>query len=362
MYTSPYREDSNVQNIIGTFFESGRLSPEEGLYLYEHASLYTLGIVANHIREQKHPEPIITFVADRNINYSNVCITGCKFCAFYRTPKHAEGYVLPFEVIGAKIEETISLGGTQILLQGGHNPELPFTYYIELLTYIRKHFPSIHIHAFSAPEIHFFAEQEGTDIVSILQALIHAGLDSIPGAGAEILVDSVRAKIAPNKCSTKAWLDVMKAAHSLGLRTTATMMFGHVETLADRIEHLHVLRSLQDETHGFTAFIPWAFQPNNTRLEGFPAPSPEYLRTVAISRIMLDNIDNIQASWVTMGRDIAQLSLFYGVNDFGSLMIEENVVASAGVSFRLSKQEIQDTIVEIGFTPKQRSMDYTLLE
>ena len=362
MSSSPYTEDKNIEDISQKVIEDSRISPQEAVYLYNHASLYTLSMLAHDIRMKKHPEKIVTFVADRNINYSNVCITGCKFCAFYRTPHHAEGYVLPFEVIGEKIAETIALGGTQILLQGGHNPHLPFSYYTDLLTYISTHFPSIHIHAFSAPEIHFFAQNEGVDVSIILQELIKAGLDSIPGAGAEILVDSVRKKIAPNKCSTKDWLTVMRKAHELGLRTTATMMFGHVETIEDRIEHLYVLRSLQDETHGFTAFIPWSFQPSYTNIECFTAPSPEYLRTVAISRIMLDNFDNIQASWVTMGRNIAQLSLLYGVNDFGSLMIEENVVSATGVCFKLSKEEIQQTITEIGFIPKQRTMNYSLLE
>lgn len=362
MNSSPYTEDTQVQEIIELVLNATRISSEQALYLYHNASLYTLGMLAHHVRMQKHPDSIVTFVADRNINYSNVCITGCKFCAFYRTPQHTEGYVLPFEVIGEKIAETIALGGTQVLLQGGHNPNLPFSYYIDLLTYISTHFPTIHIHAFSAPEVHFFANKEGVDETTILQALIDAGLDSIPGAGAEILVDSVREKIAPNKCSTQEWLNVMRKAHTLGLRTTATMMFGHVETVEDRIEHLHVLRELQDETQGFTAFIPWSFQPSNTRLDCFTSPSPEYLRTVALSRIMLDNFDNLQASWVTMGRNIAQLSLLYGVNDFGSLMIEENVVSAAGVCFRLSKEEIQHTIEEIGFIPKQRTMDYTLLE
>lgn len=362
MNSSLHTEDTKIEHIAQSILDNIRVSSEDALYLYTNASLYTLGMLAHHVRMSKHPESIVTFVADRNINYSNVCITGCKFCAFYRTPKHSEGYVLSFEEIGDKIKETIALGGTQVLLQGGHNPNLPFSYYIDLLTYISTHFPSIHIHAFSAPEIHFFAQNEGVDESIILQQLIDAGLDSIPGAGAEILVDSVREQIAPNKCSTKEWLGVMRKAHNLGLRTTATMMFGHKESVEDRIEHLHVLRELQDETGGFTAFIPWSFQPSNTRLEGFTAPSPEYLKTVALSRIMLDNFDNIQASWVTMGKNIAQLSLLYGVNDFGSLMIEENVVSAAGVSFRLSKEEIQQTILEIGFTPKQRTMDYSLLE
>lgn len=362
MNLSAQNQDKRIESITEQILDNKRITQKDALYLYTHASLYTLSMLAHHVRMYKHPNSTVTFVADRNINYSNVCITGCQFCAFYRTPKHEEQYVLSFRTIAKKIEETIALGGTQILLQGGHNPDLPFSYYIELLQNIRKEYPLIHIHAFSAPEIHFFSEQEKTTVEDIIAQLINAGLHSIPGAGAEILVDSVRTKIAPNKCSTAIWLDVMRTAHKLGLKTTATMMFGHVESLSDRIEHLLVLRELQDETGGFTAFIPWAFQPNNTNIECFTAPSPEYLKTVAIARIMLDNFDNIQASWVTMGKDIAQLSLFYGVNDFGSLMIEENVVSATGVSFRLSKKEIQNTIREAGFIPKQRKMDYTIIE
>ncbi|MGL4722809.1 MAG: cyclic dehypoxanthinyl futalosine synthase [Desulfovibrionaceae bacterium] len=353
---------SSVESITQDVLEGRRISKDEALLLYQDASLYTLAFLANTIKQKKHPEPYVTYVADRNINYTNVCVTGCRFCAFYRTEKHPESYVLSIEEIASKIQETIDLGGTQILLQGGHHPNLAFSYYEELLSYIRSTFPTIHTHAFSAPEILFFAKNENTSVADIISRLIKAGLHSIPGAGAEILVDSVREKIAPLKCSTNSWINTMRIAHNLGLRTTATMMFGHGENLEDRITHLYELQNLQDETHGFTAFIPWTFQPENTKIDCFTAPSPEYLRTVAISRIVLDNIDNIQASWVTMGPHIAQLSLSFGVNDFGSLMIEENVVSAAGVSFLLSREEIHALIEGAGFIPKQRTMFYDYIE
>jgi cyclic dehypoxanthinyl futalosine synthase len=334
-----------------------RISREEALQLYTYADLNTLGQLANEVRYMLHPEPVITYVIDRNINYTNKCISGCKFCAYYCAPEDPEGYVLSREELARKIEETKSLGGTQVLLQGGLHPDLPLSFYEDMLDFM-KHM-DIHCHAFSPPEVVHFSNVSGLPVQAVLQRLIAAGLDSIPGGGAEILVDRVRQQIAPRKATTQQWLDVMEEAHNQGLRTTATMMFGHVETLEDRIEHMERLRELQDRTGGFTAFIPWPFQPGNTAITVKPATGQEYLRTLAISRIFLDNFQNIQASWVTQGPKVAQISLFFGANDFGSTMIEENVVAAAGVSHRLSEDEIRRIVEGAGFEPRQRLMDYT---
>ncbi len=351
--------ESLLGNIIQKVKNGERISASEALTLYNEADLFTLGRLANDIRWRKHPEPFVSYVVDRNINYSNVCACGCKFCAFYRPPGHPEGYVLTKEELAQKIKETIALGGTQILLQGGHNPDLNLAFYEDMLSFIKTEFPSIHIHAFSPPEIVYFSELEGISISETIARLIQAGLDSIPGGGAEILVDEVRSKISPRKCSAEKWLKVMEEAHKLGLRTTATMMFGHIENKKHRIQHLISLRELQDKTGGFTAFIPWTFQPRNTKIpRKFPEMSIEYLRLLAISRIVLDNFDNLQASWVTMGPHVAQIALSFGANDFGSTMIEENVVAAAGVSFRMSLNEIKRIIKAAGFIPRQRTMAY----
>lgn len=348
---------------IGKKIEAGeRIGFNEALTLLEKADLFDLGSLAHGIRMKKHPEPNVTYVVDRNINYSNICDCGCKFCAFYKAPGKEGGFVISREELDQKLNETLELGGTQILMQGGHNPDLPITYYEELLSYIKDNYP-IHIHAFSPPEIFYFSELEGISIEEVIKRLMKAGLASIPGGGAEILVDEVRSKIAPRKCTAAQWLEVMETAHNLGLRTTATMMFGHEETVEDRIKHLFALREVQDRTGGFTAFIPWTFQPDNTNLpDARKVTSVEYLRMLAVSRIVLDNFDNVQVSWVTMGPKISQLALFYGGNDFGSTMIEENVVKAAGVKFRLSKNEIHNLIEKAGFIPKQRLMDYTLAE
>ena len=311
------------------------------------------------MRLEKHVQPVVTYIVDRNINYSNVCVCGCRFCAFYRPPGHEESFVLSREELCAKIEETIRLGGTQILLQGGHNPDLPLTFYEEMLSFIKSKFP-IHIHAFSPPEIVFFSRLEGIGTDEVIARLRAAGLDSIPGGGAEILVDSVRRRVSPRKCSATEWLRVMEEAHAQGLRTTATMMFGHEEAPEDRLLHLFALRDLQDRTGGFTAFIPWAFQPKNTAIPREAETAVSYLRLLAISRLVLDNFDNIQTSWVTMGPKVAQLSLFFGANDFGSTMIEENVVSAAGVNFRLSAEEICRIIRCAGFEPRRRTMTYEL--
>ncbi len=351
-----------LQNIINKVSKEERITFDEACFLYEDGDFYELGKLADEIRRKKHPNNIVTYVVDRNINYSNICVCGCKFCAFYRPPNDPSGYVITFEELDKKIEETIQLGGTQILLQGSLHPDLKLDFYIEMLSHIKQKYPQIHIHGFSPPEIVHFSKINNLSIEQILQRLIDAGLDSIPGGGAEILVDRVRKEVSPNKCTADEWLYVMEIAHNLGLKTTATMMFGHRETKKERILHLIKLRELQDKTKGFTAFIPWGFQPDNTRLKARKVTSVEYLRTLAISRIVLDNFQNIQVSWVTMGSEIAQLALFFGGNDFGSTMIEENVVAATGVKFRMSIEQIRKHIKDAGFIPKQRKMDYTIIE
>lgn len=351
-----------LENALDAASRGDRLDRDQARVLYEQAGLHELAGLAHAARMAHHPDNMVTYVCDRNINYSNVCSCGCKFCAFFRAPGDERGYVMEHDELGRKIEETIAVGGTQILMQGGHHPELPLSFYTDMLGYIRTTFPSIHVHAFSPPEIVYFSNLWGMSVREVLEEFIAAGLHSIPGGGAEILVDRVRRAVAPNKCNTDAWLGVMREAHQLGLRTSATMMFGHLDTPEDRLEHLFRLRELQDETGGFTAFIPWTFQPSNTALSDIePATSVEYLRLLALSRLVLDNFDNVQVSWVTMGPKIAQLALFYGANDFGSTMLEENVVAAAGVSFRLSREEIEFLVREAGFTPRQRRMDYSLV-
>ena len=337
-----------------------RISAAEALALLEDHDLTGLGLLADAVRRRLHPEPLVTYVIDRNINYTDICISACKFCAFFKAPEDGDGQLLSFEALSRKIEETRALGGTQILLQGGLHPDKPLEFYEEMLRFIKGH--GIHIHGFSPPEIWHFAGIAGISIAEVISRLIRAGLDSIPGGGAEILSNRVRAEIAPRKCNADQWIAVMEEAHNQGLRTTATMMFGHVESLEERLEHLQRIRDLQDRTGGFTAFIPWPFQPDNTALAGIPKTSAfSYLKMLAVSRIFLDNIDNIQASWVTQGPRVAQLSLFFGANDFGSTMIEENVVAAAGVSFRLSEEEIKRLVRGAGFSPRQRLMDYTLV-
>ena len=317
----------------------------------------TLGMVADRICRTKHPEKYRTYIIDRNINYTNVCVSKCRFCAFYKDAGDKDAYVLKTDELFKKIEETIELGGAQILMQGGLHPGLDFQFYIDMLKSIKERF-KIHIHAFSPPEIFYFSNTYGHSISDTIKMLMDAGLDSIPGGGAEILDDACREKISPNKCSSSEWLNVMREAHKLGLRTTATMMFGHIETIQQRINHLERIRELQDETGGFTAFIPWTFQPQNTEIDIIPLGGMEYLKTVAISRIFLDNIDNIQASWVTQGSKIAQMAMRFGANDMGSTMIEENVVRSAGVAFRLDQKEIISLIDNLGFKAQKRDLYY----
>lgn len=343
---------------------SGRISGAAAEKLFNSADAVEVGGRADEIRQKYHPENFVTYIIDRNINYSNVCTSGCLFCAFYRTKTDEEAYMLDYSEIKKKIEETKAVGGVQILMQGGLHPDWTMEDYEDLLRKIKSDF-DIHLHAFSPPEIVHMAGKSGISINETIERLIEAGLDSIPGGGAEILVDRVREKISANKCSADEWLDVMRTAHKLGLKTTATMMFGHIETVKERIEHLHKIRALQDETGGFTAFIPWMFQPNNTELgaRGIKKNkgSLDYLKTLAVSRLVLDNVPNIQASWVTMGAKVAQMSLYFGANDMGGTMLEENVVRAAGTSFRMDEKEIRRLIEDAGFVPRRRKQDYSHL-
>jgi cyclic dehypoxanthinyl futalosine synthase len=348
--------------------DGGRITPEEAKQLY-FAPLTELGELADARRRQRkgaayggHGNEIVTYIIDRNINYTNVCNVYCKFCAFMRTERDDDSYVLTPEQIGAKITELEAIGGTQILMQGGHHPKLGIDYYINLLQYIRTNHPTINIHGFSPPEFNHFAEVFHMSLEEVITRFKEAGLGSIPGGGGEILVDKIRDRISPLKCNSDQWLEVMRIAHRLGLAGSATMMFGHVESIDDRIEHLRRLREVQDETGGFTAFICWTFQPENTRLKATPVGSHEYLRMQALSRVFLDNFDNVQSSWVTQGPKIGQVALQYGANDYGSVMMEENVVSAAGTSFRLTVDEIKKAITELGYEARQRDNWYHLLE
>jgi cyclic dehypoxanthinyl futalosine synthase len=332
------------------------------LDFYTNASLLELGLEADRVREARHPHNTVTYIVDRNINYTNVCVADCGFCAFYRRPKHAEGYTLSFEQIGEKIEETKALGGVQILIQGGHNPYIPFEWYLDLLRYIKKHHP-IHIHGFSPSEVDFFSQVFRMEAVEVIRELQKAGLDSIPGGGGEILVQRVRDYAAPKKAGADRWLEIMELAHNEGMKTSVTMMYGLGETLAERLEHLQRVRDVQSRTGGFTAFITWPLQPENTpEFSHMPkTDAVEYLRTVAISRIVLDNVPNLQSSWVTMGMKVGQLALRFGCNDFGSLMIEENVVSAANTTHRTTTDELERLIRDAGFTPARRRQDYSII-
>ncbi len=351
---------SDAREILLKAMQGERVTAEEGLLLFEAAELLELGQAANEIRKRLHPDNRVTFVIDRNINYTNVCTSGCRFCAFFRAPGHKEGYVLSRAELHAKIRETIELGGTQLLIQGGLNPELQLPYYEEMLRDIKAHF-DIHIHSFGPPEIVHMANGSGLSIEEVLRRLQQAGLDSMPGGGAEILDDRVRKYISPRKIGWEQWLEVMSTAHKLGMNTTATMMFGSVETLQERVNHFTRVRDVQDQTGGFTAFIPWSFAPAHTDLGGEGATGVDYLRTLAISRIMLDNVPNIQASWVTQGAKMAQVALRFGANDFGSTMLEENVVRAAGVTNRVPLTEIINSIRGAGHIPAKRNTLYEIL-
>ncbi|MCK9419421.1 MAG: dehypoxanthine futalosine cyclase [Nitrospirae bacterium] len=349
-------------NLIINKVESGRrLDSDEGLILFKHADLLTLGELANQVRKRLHPERLVTFIIDRNINYTNICVNKCKFCAFYREADSPEAYILSKDEIFKKIDETIAQGGTQILMQGGVHPDLGIDYFEDLFRAVKSRY-TIQIHSLSPSEISFIAKKDALSIKDALIRLKASGLDSIPGGGAEILVDRVRKKVSPNKIRWRQWAEVMKEAQKLGMPTTATMMFGSLETDKEIIEHLVRIRDIQEETKGFTAFIPWTYQPGNTELGGRSATAVEYLKVLALSRIMLDNFQNIQASWVTQGAKIAQVALEFGANDFGSTMIEENVVAAAGITFRMTKQEIISIIKDAGYTPAQRDTRYNILK
>jgi cyclic dehypoxanthinyl futalosine synthase len=349
-----------IENIARKAAESSRLGSDDGLSLLRNADLLTLGELAGSVRRRLHPDRQVTFIVDRNINYSNVCVNKCKFCAFYREAGSPEAYLLTKDEIFRKIEETIALGGTQILMQGGVHPDLGIEYFEDLFSAIKARY-TIQVHSLSPSEISYIARKEKISVADALKRLKASGLDSIPGGGAEILVDRVREQVSPNKIRWRDWMDVMKEAHRLGMPTTATMMFGSLETQEEIVQHLVRLRDLQDETGGFTAFIPWTYQPGNTELGGRSATAVEYLKVLALSRIMLDNFMNIQASWVTQGAKIAQVALEFGANDFGSTMIEENVVAAAGVNFRMTRQEIVNIIKDAGYTPAQRDTTYNIL-
>ena len=354
-----------VESVADKILAGERITRDDALELYR-LPLNELGELA-HIRRNLAArkaganERIVTYIVDRNINYTNVCNVYCKFCAFYRTEKDHDHYVLTLEQLDQKLDELTAIGGVQILLQGGHHPKLGIDHYLTMLAHIRAKYPHINIHGFSPPEFQHFAEVFKMPLREVISKFMEAGLGSIPGGGGEILVDSVRERIAPLKCKSDAWLEVMRVAHGLGLKSSCTMMFGHVETVEDRIEHLQRLRDTQDETGGFTAFICWTFQPEHTKLRAEPVGSSEYLRMQALSRIFLDNIPNVQSSWVTQGPRIGQIALRYGANDFGSVMMEENVVSSAGTSFRLNKEQIERLIGDAGFEARRRDNWYRLL-
>lgn len=355
-------ESNGKIEAIAEKVEAGeRLSFDDGVELFERATLLELSAMADCVRWRLHPEPVVTYVIGRTINYTNICWIQCSFCAFYRPPGSTEGYLLSKEEIFQKIQELIELGGTEVLLQGGLNPGLKIDYYEDLLASIKARFP-IHLHAFSTVEIAYIANTSKLSIKETLKRLKAAGLDSIPGAGAELLVDEVRRRVSPLKESASDWLNLMQIAHGLGIPTTATMMYGVGETLAQRVEHLTRIRELQDRTGGFTAFIPWSYQPNDDALGGPAGSGYGYLRTVAVSRIILDNVKHIQAAWLTMGPKIGQLSLQYGVNDFGSSVLEENVVRTAVTRQLMPLEEIRRNIRDAGFVPKRRNTRYQLLE
>ena len=340
----------------------GRLSEAEALEMYLSAPTYLLGQLANQVRQRRHPEPVVTYIIDRNVNYTNVCVARCSFCAFYRPVGSTEGYVLGFDEIFRKIDETLELGGGQLLLQGGHNPDLPIEWYEDLFRQVKRRYPDFRLHALSPPEVLHISRLAQISVPEVVARLVAAGLDSIPGGGAEILVDRVRKLLhCYSKASADEWIDVMRHAHRAGLRTTATMMYGSVETPAERIEHMSRLRALQDETAGFTAFIAWSYQPEHTELQGVESTGVEYLRTLATARLFLDNFPSLQASWVTQGGKVGQLSLAYGANDMGSVMIEENVVRAAGAAYCMDEIELVRNIEDAGYEAKRRNMHYEIL-
>ena len=359
--------DASLDELLQRVWDGQRIASAEALRLYR-LPLEELGALADRRRElakaaayEGRGNEIVTYIVDRNINYTNICNVYCKFCAFYRVEGDADAYVISHQELDRKIEETIAQGGTQILLQGGHHPKLTLDWYLELLSHLKGKFPQINIHGFSPSEFIHFREVFKLPLEEIITRFVKAGLGSIPGGGGEILVDRVRQRVAPLKAMSDDWLSVMDVAHRLGLNSTATMMFGHVETLADRIEHLDRVRTQQDRSKGFTAFIAWTFQAEHTRLKAPTVGAHDYLRTQALARIYLDNIPNIQSSWVTQGQEIGQVALKYGANDLGSIMIEENVVSQAGATFRMGVQDMRRLIGQLGYEPRQRDNWYRLV-
>ena len=352
----------SVKAIADKLVAGGRLDRAEAKEFYLEAPTSLLGQLADRARHLRHPERVVTYIIDRNVNYTNVCVARCNFCAFYRPVGHSDGYVLGFEEIFHKIDETIAVGGNQLLLQGGHNPDLPIQWYEDLFRAVKSRYPEFKLHALSPPEVLHISRINQIPTRTVIDRLVAAGLDSIPGGGAEILVDRVRKLL---NCYTKAsadeWLDIMAQAHEAVLRTTATMMYGTVETEEERIEHMMRLRDVQDRTGGFTAFITWSYQPEHTEHGGYELTGVDYLRTLALSRIILDNFDNLQASWVTQGGKVGQLSLAFGANDMGSVMIEENVVRAAGAAYCMDEVEIVENVEDAGFTAKRRNMHYEIL-
>ncbi len=359
--------DASLDELLQKVWDGQRIDQAEALRLW-HLALEELGALADRRRQLARTNAydgrgneIVTYIVDRNINYTNVCNVYCKFCAFYRVEGDADAYVISFDEIDKKIEETVALGGTQILMQGGHHPKLTKQWYLDLLAHIKGKFPQVNIHGFSPSEFVHFREVFNEPLEQIIRGFKAAGLGSIPGGGAEILVDRVRQRISPLKAMSDDWLSVMDVAHRLGLNSSATMMFGHVETIEDRIEHLERVRAQQDKTGGFTAFICWTFQAEHTRLKAPTVGAHEYLRTQALARVYLDNIPNVQSSWVTQGQEIGQVALKFGANDLGSIMIEENVVSSAGTTFRMTVADMQRLIRDLGYEPRQRDNWYRLV-
>ena len=361
----------NTPELLTRALKFEHLSIEEGVFLFKNAATAELMFVANELRKIQKPDGKVTWIIDRNVNTTNVCTANCKFCNFYRIPGHVESYITDIETYKRKIEETFRFGGEQLLLQGGHHPDLGLSYYVGLFKKLKSLYPNLKLHSLGPPEIAHITKLEKSTHTEVLKALIEAGLDSLPGAGAEILNDRVRRLISKGKCGGREWLDVMRAAHKLNLTTSATMMFGHIETVEERFEHLVWLREVQDEkpknAKGFLAFIPWPFQDDGTLLKRHKGitntvSGDEYIRMIAMSRIMLPNIKNIQASWLTVGKQVAQICLHAGANDFGSIMIEENVVSAAGAPHRFTSKGIQDSIREAGFEPQLRNQQYEYRE
>ncbi|MFM8433907.1 MAG: cyclic dehypoxanthinyl futalosine synthase [Planctomycetia bacterium] len=356
-------DSTTVKRILDETLAGRRLQADDAETLLRSRDLAAIGRAAHAVTMRLHPEPWRTYNIDRNINYTNICTAVCDFCAFYRSPKHPEGYVLDRDVLLGKIDETVALGGDQILMQGGLHPTLPLEWYEDLLRDIKARFPQVNVHGFSPPEIHHLTKVAKRPLREVLERLARAGLGSLPGGGGEILVDRVRTAMTRGKVLTDDWLEVHREWHLLGGKSTATMMFGHIETLAERVEHLERLRELQDETGGFTAFICWSFQPEHTDMADIPPAGPvEYLKTQAVARLYLDNFPNIQSSWVTQGREIGQLALLFGANDMGSLMIEENVVSAAGTVHHLTLDQMRSAISQLGWVPRRRNVFYELFE